>query len=314
MIISASRRTDIPAFFSEWFINRIRAGWCLVPNPMNYGQQSYVSLRPDDVDAIVFWSKNPAPLLRHLDELDSRGYHYYFQFSLNDYPKALEPNVPNLDRRIEVFRSLGDRLGPRRVVWRYDPIVISNQTPPDFHRAVFEAVASRLSGYTKRVMVSLVDYYRKTERRLSGLEKEGLAFERGAADSPYVWKLLNDLAAIAKANGMDIFTCAEEHDFTEARIPPGRCVDGDLLRELWHLEGHNVKDPSQRPACLCVVSKDIGMNDTCLHGCAYCYSTRSPALASRRHSEHDPESPVLWGKPRTLSEDECARHSQARLL
>jgi len=314
MIISASRRTDIPAFYAQWFINRIRAGWCQVPNPLNYNQLSYISLRPEDVDAIVFWSKNPAPIVNYLSELDTRGFRYYFQFALNDYPRVLEPGIPSLDQRIRTFHKISNQLEPVRVIWRYDPIIISNRTPPSFHIDKFSNIAAALKGYTRRVMVSLVDFYKKTDRRLSTLESKGFLFDREAADSQSVWDLLKDLSAIAKHNEMDIFTCAEERDFSNAGVPPGRCIDGELLYRLWSLQGHTKKDPTQRAACLCVVSKDIGINDTCIHGCPYCYSTQNLAVAKRRYSEHDPESPVMWGKARELSEAEKAHQFRVKLL
>jgi hypothetical protein len=314
VIISASRRTDIPALYTNWFINRIRAGWCQVPSPLNYNQLSYVSLKPEDVDSFVFWSKNPTPILDYLDELDKRGFRYYFQFTLNDYPKDFEPSVPSVEERIQTFQKISMHLGSLRVIWRYDPIIISNWTPPDFHRRKFLMLARALSGLTRRVVVSFVDYYQKTDRRLSSLEKLGAKFDKKAANSRYAWNLLKDLAAIARDHNMQIFTCAEERDFSKAGVTPGRCIDGELLRQLWSLEGHTKKDPTQRAACLCVVSKDIGMNDTCIHGCPYCYSTRNLALAQRRYSEHDPDSPVLWGNGRALSEAEQADQLKARLL
>lgn len=313
-IISASRRTDIPAFYSEWFMNRIRAGWCQVPNPLNYNQLSYVSLKPEDVAAIVFWSKNPKPMLKHLHELDDRGLRYYFQFAVNDYPSILEPNTPSLHTRLETFHEISNHVSPLRVIWRYDPIIISNYTPPDFHRDKFSAIAAILKGYTKRVMVSLVDYYKKTNHRLSELEKKGYQFDREAAHSRVVWNLLKNLSSIAKSNEMEIFTCAEERDFSGAGIYPGRCIDGELLFRLWALHGHTQKDPTQRDACLCVVSKDIGINDTCIHGCPYCYSTRNIEIAKHRYSEHDPESPVIWGAARPPSGAEKAEQQQTRLL
>jgi hypothetical protein len=158
MIISASRRTDIPAFYSKWFMNRIREGYCLVPNPLNTKQISVVTLSPVEVDAIVFWSKNPEPLIPYLSELDDYGFRYYFQFTLNDYPSALEPNIPSLESRLETFRKLSKLLGPKRVIWRYDPIIISNYTPPSYHIERFRNIANELRGFTKRVMVSFVDY------------------------------------------------------------------------------------------------------------------------------------------------------------
>jgi len=314
MIISASRRTDIPALYSDWFMNRIRAGWCQVPNPLNYNQLSYISLRPDNVTAIVFWSKNPAPMLRYLDELDERGLRYYFQFTLNDYPKTLEPKIPRLEDRLETFQELSSRLGPLRIMWRYDPIIISNRTPLVFHLDKFSKIATALKGSTRRVMVSLVDYYQKTDRRLSLLERRGFQFERGISHSPQALKLLEELAEIARYNGMEIFTCAEEFDFSKVGVPPGRCIDGELISKLWSLKVPTKKDPTQRAACLCVVSKDIGMNDTCLHCCRYCYATRNAPVARRRHSQHDPNSPVIWGRSRPLSEAERADQLKAKLL
>ena len=183
MIISASRRTDIPAFYSKWFMNRLRAGFCQVPNPMNMKKVTTVSLSPDIVTAIVFWSKNPAPLLPHLKELNTRGFDYYFQFTLNDYPRSLEPNVPPFNARIETFKDLSSRVGSSRVVWRYDPIIISNFTDFTFHREKFSWIAEELKDKTQRVVVSIVDFYRKTERRLSLLKEEGFIFKRDVLDS-----------------------------------------------------------------------------------------------------------------------------------
>lgn len=296
MIISASRRTDIPAFYSQWFMNRLRAGWCIVPNPLNMKQISKVSLHPKDVEAIIFWSKNPAPLLPHLGELDKLGFYYYFQFSLNDYPRALEPNIPSLGDRIATFKDLSRLVDPLRVVWRYDPIIISNMTPFEFHRDRFTWIAEELKGVTHRVMVSIVDFYQKTNRRLSQLEQEeGFSFDRNASSSDDVTNLLKDLAAIARRNNIEIFSCAEERDYSNIGVTPGRCIDERLLSRIWSLNLKYKKDTTQRKYCLCMVSKDIGINDTCIHGCPYCYSTRDYALAQRRHSEHDPNSPILWG-------------------
>ena len=315
MIISASRRTDIPAFYSKWFMNRIRAGYCLVPNPLNMKQVSRVSLHPSDVEAIVFWSKNPAPLLPHLGELDKLGFYYYFQFSLNDYPRALEPNIPSLNDRIATFKDLSRLIGPLRVVWRYDPIIISNITSFDFHRERFTWIAEELKGATHRVMVSIVDFYQKTERRLSQLEKEeGYSFDRDVLSSDGITSLLKDLADIARKNNIEILTCAEEKDYSQIGVPPGRCIDNRLLARIWSLNLEYKKDPYQRASCLCMVSKDIGINDTCIHGCPYCYSTMNYAVAQRRFSEHNPDSPILWGKPEKLPESTKEDDAQMRLF
>ena len=314
MIISASRRTDIPALYSEWFMNRVRAGWCAVPNPFNMKQVSRVSLDPQKIDAIVFWSKNPAPMLPHLKELDRMGFRYYFQFTLNDYPSALEPNIPSLDNRLRTFLDLSQHIEPPRVVWRYDPIIISNMTPVQFHREKFAWIAEELRGATHRVMVSIVDFYEKTDRRLSMLEQEGFSFDRKAASSTSMVSLLKDLATIAKKQDMEILTCAEERDFSDIGIPPGRCIDERLLERGWRLNLQYRKDSTQREYCLCMVSKDIGMNDTCIHGCLYCYSTRNYALAERRYREHDPTSSAIWGHLEIPAESKNTTFEQMRLL
>jgi len=164
------------------------------------------------------------------------------------------------------------------------------------------------------VMVSLVDYYQKTDRRLSDLESRGVRFKKGAQTSAATFRLLAEIAVIAKQNELEIFTCAEQFDFSAVGVPPGRCVDGELIRRIWSIEVDMNKDPTQRAACLCVVSKDIGVNDTCLHGCPYCYATRNLRLAKRRALQHNPTSPVLWGRSRPLSEAEEADQLKARLL
>lgn len=298
MIISASRRTDIPAFYSDWFMNRIKEGWCLVPNPMNTKQQSRVSLKVDDVDVIVFWSKNPAPLIPHLSELDRRGFLYYFQYTINDYPLALEPNIPSLDSRIKTFKLLSGHVTPLRVVWRYDPIIISNFTPIQYHVERFSQIAEELKGYTKRVMVSVIDYYGKTDRRLTQLEKEeGFTFTRGDELVKDIVYLMKEFSSIAAKNEIEIFTCAEETDYSQLGVTPGRCIDTNLMLKCWSLNLKYKKDAFQRPVCLCATSKDIGVNNTCKHGCTYCYATSNCEIAQKRFNTHDPNSPVLWGIP-----------------
>lgn len=273
MIISASRRTDIPAFFSDWFMHQIEAGDCWVRNPFNPKQSLQVSLEPDRVEAIVFWSKNPAPLMKHLGDLDKRGYGYYFQYTLNAYGPELEPHVPAVEERVETFIALAKRVGPRRVIWRYDPIVISTATPFDFHIEAFGRLASLLEGHTKRVIVSILDYYRKIERRLAELERLGNLFDRDAARRPTMGELLLKLRNRAVSSGMEIFACAEELDLSSLGILPARCIDGDLIHDLFGSAASTKKDRGQRPACGCAESRDVGTSNTCRHGCRYCYAT-----------------------------------------
>lgn len=293
-IISASRRTDIPAFYFDWFASRVRAGFCDVANPFNPKQVRRVSLRPADVDAIVFWTKDPAPMVERLAELGELASRCLFLFTLNAYTRDLEPGLPPLDERVASFRELADSLGPERVVWRYDPIIPSNRTPCEWHAETFADLARKLRGATKRVILSFLDLYRKTTRRLKPLEERGWRFDAGREDTPEARALIRSIAASASENGIAARMCAEPVDYTDEGAPPGPCIDGALIRRLFGVTGHDAEDPGQRGHCRCAKSVDVGAVDTCLHGCVYCYSTQSDAAARRRRAAHDPTDSMLW--------------------
>lgn len=294
MIISASRRTDIPAFYAEWFMNRIRAGYCEVPNPFNDKQVSHVSLRPSDVDVIVFWTRNPAPLMKYLQELDDRGFRYYFLYTVMDNPRLLDPKVPPVKESIRTFTELSARMGAAKVIWRYDPIVLSTQTGVDFHIERFCAIASELKGYSRRVIVSLVDVYKSITGRMNELGKSGLRLLTPDADM--IGRLMRALAVAAEENGMKIFSCAEKIDLSPFGVKPAKCVDDGLIKRVFGISVPGGKDPAQREACGCIVSRDIGMYDTCAFNCIYCYATRSFEAVKENRARHDPSLPFLSGK------------------
>lgn len=293
MIVSASRRTDIPAFYAQWMINRIRAGFCTVPNPFNRNQISRISLLPSDVEVIVFWTRNPKPLMRYLEEMDSLGLRYYFQFTILGYPQELDAKCPPLDSSIRTFQELSDQAGPNRVVWRYDPIVFTEKTTPEYHRQRFARIAGELAAYTDRSVVSIVDEYRKAEPRMKALEKKGAGVTQ--CDGPEFERLMCDLAASALANGMESVSCAEEIELSRYGIRPGKCVDDELIARAFGIDVSHKKDASQRKACGCVASRDIGMYDTCIFGCQYCYATRNFDRTKENHQQHDAESTSLIG-------------------
>lgn len=292
MIISASRRTDIPAFYSEWLMNRIGEAYCCVVNPFNANQVSRVSLRPRDVDAIVFWTKNAEPLIPHLVTLNGLGYRYYFQYTMNNYPPSLEPCVPDLQHRVDTFLQLSELIGRERIIWRYDPVIISKSTPEDYHREAFARIATALAGSTDQVVISLVDDYRASKGRLDRL---GIGYRAAEPDSTPLGDLIRDMAAIAKNEGMAITSCAEALDLCHLGITHGKCIDDSYLRRVFGINVSANKDKSQRPECGCVMSKDIGSYDTCLHGCEYCYATRSGKAAQSNRERHNTESPTLIG-------------------
>ena len=285
VIISASRRTDIPAYYAAWFMRRIREGFCDVPNPYRHGQATHVDLRPEAVDAIVFWTRNPAPLMPYLDDLDALGYRYYFQFTVMDNPRLLEPNAPHTAAALKTFTRLAERIGPARIIWRYDPILFTPQMDSAFHRSTYERLAAALRGSTQRSVISIMDWYRKAEARFAALADSSLTPLRGEGEIlTQIRELIPHLAAIARENGMEITSCAEDHDLSVYGVKPGRCVDDALLRDVFGLEIESGKDPNQRPACLCRVSRDIGTYDTCLSGCVYCYATRDFNQARRNYT------------------------------
>ena len=283
MIISASRRTDIPAFYAEWFMRRIKEGYCLVPNPFNRRQVSRVPLSPKDVDAIVFWTRNPTPLMSYLHELDSMGYGYYFQFTLTGYPRFLEPNLPDLARLLESFHALAQRVGPERVIWRYDPILLSRCTPHAYHEDRFAQLAGALSGATTRVVISFFDAYRKAMQRLGRLVEGSLDVWLVDDIDERMGILLRAIAQSAARNGFEITSCAEPWDMTPYGIKPGACIDAAYIERVLGVHVRADKDPYQRPACGCARSKDIGIYDTCRHGCQYCYAISGRLPGNARH-------------------------------
>lgn len=308
MIISVSRRTDIPACYTEWFMNRIRAGFCTVPNPFRKQQVSLIPLKPTDIEVIIFWTRNPKPLLRHLHELDGRGYRFYFQFTVLANPRTLDPKSPPVEQSIRTFHELSNLIGPNKVVWRYDPIILSDQTSPHFHRENFAKIASALKGYAQHTVISIVDIYQSIAARIRALEKDGLRLM--PHDIENVAPMIRDFVQIATTNAMQIVSCAEELDLRPYGVQPGKCVDGSLITSIFKIAVTHMKDPHQRKTCGCVISKDIGMYDTCPFNCAYCYATRSFATVTRNRALHNPNSPSLigWHEAKSSSQSDSTNH------
>lgn len=293
MIISASRRTDIPAFYAPWMIKRVRQGACQVVNPYRQDQIKRVSLLPGDVDVVVFWTRHALPLLPFLDELDQRGYRYYFQYTLTNYPRLLEQRTPSLEAALRSFQALAQKIGKERVIWRYDPIYLSECTSLDFHRRNFQTIATALRGYSQRCVVSLFDNYAKSRSRLSVTPSLVPLAEGSDSFREAVNALMPDLAAMAEDHQFELVSCAEDVDLQPYGIYPGKCVDDDLIRRVFGLDLHSKKDPGQRLTCQCLPSQDIGCYDTCLFGCQYCYANRSFERARRYFSMHESDRETL---------------------
>ena len=286
MIVSVSRRSDIPALYAPWFFKRLEQGFALVRNPVNPKQVSRVFLTPQAVTGFVFWSKNPQPMLENLARLKS--YPFYFQFTLTPYGRKLEPGLPDKRRIVETFLRLSEKIGSDRVIWRYDPVLIGKAWPVSRHAEAFDALARALSGATSRAVFSIVDGYAHLRTPMRG----GVF---AAPDAGQMRFLAESFAKSAKCAGMTLETCAETMDLSGLGIAHGRCVDAALLRHLGAAPEKIKKDPAQRPACGCAASVDIGAYDTCRLGCRYCYANHSAALLRRRVLAHDPDSPLLTG-------------------
>ncbi len=289
-IISVSRRTDIPAFYSEWFMNRVREGYCTVVNPYNAAQISRVSLAPEDVEIFVFWTRNAAPLMEHLEELDKRGYKYYFLYTVLGYPKEIDPFCPTLSEVTETFIALSRMIGKEKMVWRYHPVLLSNRTTLKWHKEQFSRISELLLGTFEKCVFSIIDPYRKTTSRISRETSRSFELQEDVFEPEAYLPLVSFMSETAKRVGFQLSSCAEDMDLSEYGVSHGKCIDGDLISRI---TGHPVfgkKDPNQRKNCNCVVSKDIGVNNTCIYGCKYCYATRSQEKAGENFKKHDPES------------------------
>ncbi|MDO3378571.1 DUF1848 domain-containing protein [Geoalkalibacter halelectricus] len=296
-IISASRRTDIPAFYTPWLLERLRAGHVEVPNPFNPHQVRRVDLRPQAVAGIVFWSKDPRPLLPHVADLDRRGYTSLFHITLTALPAPLEPRVPPPEEILAAVEELADKIGPQRLIWRFDPIVLSSLTPEERIISAFASLAEALQGKVRHCVISFARYYRQVQarlRRAPALE----VFDPDRHDAAEALKRLGPLAAALAREGarrdLEVVSCAEPLDLSPFGVRPAACIDAALLGELFGVDLPRRKDGGQRLACRCSKSIDIGIYGTCRHGCLYCYARGDSALTRGLH--HDPRATRLVTK------------------
>lgn len=253
-------------------------------NPMNPKQVKHISLAPPDVDCIVFWTKDPAPMIERLSLL--KDYCYYFQFTLTPYGKDIEPNLPPKAEILDTFLRLAGKIGAKRIVWRYDPILLSTSMDIAYHIDCFNDLARRLSGHTEKCIISFMDLYRHLQGGLVHLSLR-------PPDESEMQVLAKEISPIANSFNMKVETCAEEIDLTDFGIEHGRCIDDRLIAELTGRKLNIAKDKHQRKLCGCVASIDIGEYNTCRHRCRYCYANVSPKKIEKNLYLHDSQSPSL---------------------
>lgn len=288
MILSVSRRTDIPNYYSDWFLNRIKEGYLYVRNPMNAHQISKINLSPEIVDCIVFWTKNPEPMLARLGELDA--YHYYFQFTLTGYGTDIEYHVPHKkEAMIPIFQKLSHKIGKDKVIWRYDPILFTRKYDPKYHVRAFGQIAKELCGYTSKCVISFVDLYAKNKKNLKALNTFHLA------ENDFI-TFGRELAVIAENYGMKVATCAETVDLSSCGIEHNCCIDQGFIENIIGCKIQANKDKNQRKACGCIESVEIGAYNTCQNGCQYCYANSSQESVTQNCKQYDADAPLLCGR------------------
>lgn len=304
MIISASRRTDIPAFYSQWFFNRIKEGYVLVPSPYNPKMISKVRLDPSVVDCIVFWTKNPAPMIAKLDKL--QDYKYYFQFTLNPYGEKLEINLPSIAKRIETFKRLSDKIGKDKVIWRYDPILTNEEYNVSFHKETFARIADGLKDHTERCMLGFIDHYQHIRAAVGQFNIKPLIKEDIEEMAVSFRQTMNAYPTI------ELDTCTVKVDLRHLGIPTGLCIDKALIERIIGYPILAKKDKNQRHVCNCTESIDIGTYESCLNGCVYCYAIKGNYNSVEYNmKKHDKNSPLLIGH---LLEDDVVKEREMRSL
>jgi len=293
MIVSASYRSDIPAFYGDWFLKRLAAGFCRVVNPYG-GQVHEIALTPEAVAGFVFWTRNPGPFRAALEEVARRGYPFVVQVTATGYPRALETSVLPAERLVALVEEIGTAFGPRVAVWRYDPVLITSATPADWHRRNFATLARAFAGKVDEVVFSFAHIYAKTRSNLNrAAHGHGFTWDDPAEADKRA--LLAELAAIARNLGLKATLCAQPELLSPdmaVGLEAARCIDAERLSDV---AGRPIaaRAKGNRPGCLCAESRDIGAYDSCPHGCVYCYAVRRPELAKRGFQAHDPESPFL---------------------
>lgn len=321
MILSVSRRTDIPAFYTEWFMNRIREQFVYVRNPFNTKLISNIPLTPNNIDCIVFWTKNSKPIHKYLDELDNLGYKdkYYFQFTITPYEKHIEPGLYKKDI-LDTFKELSDKIGKKRVILRYDPIFFNDKYIIDYHIKKFDSLCSKLKDHTEKVVISFLDGYNKIASNikdlgiteiLSGKEDNKIIKAKDKTDiadtlinekdKEFVYPIAEKFAEIGEKNSLEIESCAEKIDLEEYGIKHGKCIDDRLIEEVTHKKfAETQKKDGQRNFCGCIKYIDIGEFNTCKHGCLYCYANINKNKVKEQSKKHNEKSPILIGNAKEM--------------
>ncbi len=289
IIISASRATDIPALYGDWFINRLKEGYVIRQNPFN-GKKYKISFNKTQL--IVFWTKNPEPFFDKLEYLNKYYPNYYFQFTLNDYGKNIETNLPNLNKRIDTFIELSEKIGKEKVIWRFDPLLLTDNIYIDDLINKIDGIAEKIHNYTNKLVFSFIniEQYKKVQWKIKKSGNNIYEFNNDKKE-----EFVKRLAKLNRKYNFELATCAENIDFTDYGICKNKCIDDNLIKKLFSEnealmnminQKRNLKDKGQRKECRCIISKDIGQYNTCTHSCVYCYAVSSKKSALKNYQKY----------------------------
>ncbi len=298
MILNTGSRTDIPAYYSNWFYQRIKDGYVIVRNPYNPTQVTKYILSPDVIDAIVFCTKNPAPMLDRLDEL--KDFDMFWFVTITPYGKDIEPFVPDKDAVMDSFISLARTVGPAKMSWRYDPIFIDEKYDVDFHINAFRKMSEKLKGSTNQVVVSFIDLYEKTKKNFPGVKSVSFSDQK---------MLIDAFSKIARENNMQIHLCCEREELVRDNVDASGCLSQSVLEDAIGTHLKVPKPQNARAECQCLLGADIGAYNTCGHGCKYCYANYDRETVVYNMKHHDPMSPLLAGE---LNEDDVVHEANQK--
>lgn len=299
MILNTGSRTDIPAFYSDWFYNRIRAGYVLSRNPYYPAQITKYLLNPEMIDAIVFCTKNPFPMFEQFSLLSP--FDMFWFVTITPYGKEIEPWVPDKELVIRYFRELSERVGKGRISWRYDPVFITKQYSAEYHIEQFGRMAGALSGYTQQCVVSFIDLYEKTKRNFQGVRPVTKKEQE---------KIINAFSEIAKEWGLQIHLCCESAGLVRENVDAEGCMSKSVLEKALGYRLNVPKKKTARNECACLLGADIGAYNTCLHGCRYCYANYDRDTVVKNRRLHNPASPLLVGE---VSESDVIKQAEQKL-
>lgn len=284
MIIQTGMRTDIPAYYAEWFANRLREGYVLVRNPYNYIAVTRYEINPEVVDLIGFCSKNPEPMLKHIDLL--KPYGQYWFVTITPYGTDIEPHVPPADRVMDTFRRLSETVGRTRIAWRYDPILVTEEWTAEKHIGAFEKMAEKLSGYTDICVISFIDLYDKVRRNFPEVREVPHDTQVGIAE---------ELVRIGRKYGIMIRPCGRSRMLSIPGADNRGCMTVEIFEKALGMNLRVPPNPNNRKECACYLTGDIGQYNTCGHLCRYCYANAEPEIIRENMRRHDPRSPMLIG-------------------